>query len=209
VRTVGLFILVLSVAAGCSRPSRANIELRKRNQALESRINDLERQLHAAEARIAGLEQNREAAFPQKQLDAMFTAHELKLGRLTGSADLDPNRPGDEGLKVYLMPVDELGSALRSTGRVTITVYDLNGPEAGQVGRWVLEPEQLKKLWRGLGALQAFVFEQPWQTVPKHSMLTLRVEFVDGLTGRKLTCLQEIPVKLADPIPGQATVPAR
>ena len=48
----------------------------------------------------------------QERLEKLFTVHGIQLGRLTGGADLDRSKPGDEGIKVYITPTDDDGEPL-------------------------------------------------------------------------------------------------
>src|SRR5690242_15947033 len=81
---------------GCGGPSAANIELRKQLQAKESQLDDLKRQHDADVATIHAFEQRQQSsgaivpALPAERLEKLFTTHGISLGRLTGSADLDP-----------------------------------------------------------------------------------------------------------------------
>src|SRR5258705_3654148 len=103
-------------AAGCGNPNPANIILRKQSQGLESQLVQLKRQHDADQATIAGLT-NRSGGtvpmLPPDRLDRLFTVHGIKLTRLTGGADLDPAKPGDEGLKLYVDPYDQHGDAVQ------------------------------------------------------------------------------------------------
>ena len=47
--------VVVCLAAGCSSPSKANIELRKQNQLLESKLVQAEHRVEADQRVIAGL----------------------------------------------------------------------------------------------------------------------------------------------------------
>src|SRR6478735_2528177 len=85
---------------GCSTPSKANIGLRKQIDDLQAQVDNLKRQHDADVATIAGIRgATTVPSLPEDRVAQLFTTHGLKLGRLTGSADLDPNKPGDDGLK--------------------------------------------------------------------------------------------------------------
>ena len=111
--------------AGCGSPNKPNIALRKKIQGLDAQIVQLQRQHEADQATIAGMNQRVGSVptLPQDRLERLFTVHGIKLGRLTGGADLDPAKPGHEGLKVYLTPLDETGDQLKSAGAITIEAF--------------------------------------------------------------------------------------
>src|SRR5258706_13668578 len=95
-------LLLIFLSISCGSPNSANIILRKQNQDLQEQIATLTRAREADAATIRGL-QERIGTVPtlsQERLEKLFTTHGIKLGRLTGGADLDLNKPGDEGIKV-------------------------------------------------------------------------------------------------------------
>src|ERR1041385_5719547 len=118
---------MIAASAGCYHPSEANVQLRKDKQQLEGQMADLQQQLSAAKARIAGLEQEKGTlpTLPQERLDKLGTVQGIKLGRLTGGDPANTANAPDEGLKIYLTPVDETGEALKDTGTVEVNAFDL------------------------------------------------------------------------------------
>src|SRR4051812_2570993 len=122
---IGHWTLVIAAAAllqGCYHPSEANIQLRKDKQQLQEQVANLQQQLSAANARIQGLESQHGSlpTLPQERLDKLVTVQGIKLGRLTGGDPSNGHAGVDEGLKIYLTPVDETGEALKDTGIVEI-----------------------------------------------------------------------------------------
>src|SRR5580765_7000498 len=77
---------MICTSAGCYHPSEANVQLRRDKQRLEGQVAELQQQLSASRARIAGLEQEKGTlpTLPQERLDRMVTVQGIKLGRLTG-----------------------------------------------------------------------------------------------------------------------------
>jgi hypothetical protein len=202
-----LVILAAGLLSGCGHPSEANIQLRKDKQQLESQVADLQQQLAADRARISGIEKERGSlpTLPQDRLDKLVTVHGIKLGRLTGG-DPANNRSGvDEGLKIYLTPVDETGEALKTTGMVEVQAFDLDIQSNNRIGHWTFDPNAMKSRWRSLGMLRAFVLECPWQKPPQHSKLAIKVTFRDELTGRVYDQIQEVNVKIPATQPSTRT----
>src|SRR5207237_1847083 len=109
-------LLVVTVLAGCGHPNRANIVLRKQNQQLLGKIDDLERRHEADVATIRGLTDRvgTVPTLPPDRLERTSTAHSITINRLTGGADLDPDKPGDEGIKVYINVWDQHGDWLKA-----------------------------------------------------------------------------------------------
>src|SRR5436190_214200 len=108
---LGMFIL----GSGCGSPNAASIEVRKQNQDLRDQIATLTRTHEADQATIKGLQDRTGtvSTLPTDRLDHLFTTHGIELNRLTGGADLDRVKPGDEALKVYVVPTDNEGEKLK------------------------------------------------------------------------------------------------
>jgi hypothetical protein len=181
----------LVLAGGCTAPSAANIALRKQNAELRDRLATLEREQAASKATIAALESRATTVpvLPSERVGRLFSTHGIKLGRLTGGADLDPSRPGDEGLKVYVTPTDETGDELKAAGSFVVEAFNLTQPDGEvRVGRWEFGTEKAQQTWRSLGILYGYVLEGAWPDAPPRATeLTVRVSFTDELTGRTFT----------------------
>jgi hypothetical protein len=181
-----IFVLLLLTAAGCGSPSSANITLRKQNQDLQDQITTLTRARKADAATIAALQQ-RVGTVPtlsQQRLEKLFTVHGIKLGRLTGGADLDHSKPGDEAIKVYADPTDDDGDAIKAAGSFIVEAFDLaaNPPE---LGKWTFDTDATRKLWNGSLLSHQYVLTCPWQKPPQHEELTIKVTFSEELTRRE------------------------
>ena len=195
-------LLLASVAvgalAGCGSPNAVNVELRRERDKHLAEIASLQDQLAADRARIQALESQTGTlpTLPQARLDALFTTHDIRLGRGTGGADTDPSKPGDEAIKVYLEPLEEAGRPLKATGHVTVELFNLDRPSDARIAHWEFTPQQTKDYWRELGPLFSFVFTCPLDVIPKSRDLLLRVTFKDELTGRTFNKVQQIQVNL-------------
>jgi hypothetical protein len=202
-RLLGI-ICIYSCASGCSSPSTANIELRKKNQDLTDQITTLTRTHEADQATIQSLQNhNTIPTLPQDRLNKLFTTHGLELGRLTGGADLDHNKPGDEALKIYATPTDDEGEPLKAAGSFTIQAFDLAATNP-EIGKWTFDTEATRKAWLGQLMAHAFVLTCPWQTTPTHEELTIKVTFQDELTQREFHAQTVVKVKLPVTQPAKA-----
>ena len=195
-------------AAGCGSPNKANIELRKQIQTLESQNAQL-RQQHAGDQQvIAGLRDRQGSlpTLPATRLSELFTTHGLQFGRLTGGADLDPGKPGDEGLAIYVVPIDESGEKLKAAGSFDVEAFDLADPQHPLVGHWHFDMQQTRAAWSGVLLEYNYVLICPWQSViPRHPDLTVKVTFLDALTQTPFTAQRLVRV---NPPPAPITQPA-
>jgi hypothetical protein len=187
----------LALAAGCYSPSKANIELRKTNQQLETRIDGLDLRHDADEATIRGLQSSATTVpvLPQDQLDQLFTVAGLKFGSLTGGYHPDPDQYGDTMLKIYVAPIDEQGDKLKAAGSFHIDLFDLSLKSDNRIGAWDFDLAKTRSLWFGRGLLYTYVLDCPWQTAPVNLKLTARITFTDALTHRVFTVDKDVMVQ--------------
>ncbi|HSV12789.1 MAG TPA: hypothetical protein VLI90_00915 [Tepidisphaeraceae bacterium] len=180
--------------SGCGAPSAANIELRKDNQKLQDQVTHLQRQHDADVATIQSYERSRPTVptLPQERLDKLFTTHGIAFQRITGGDDWDPNQPGDDGLKIGIVPTDEQGEELKAAGSFKVEAFDLGEPEKPLIGTWTFSPEQVRSMFYDHLTLYTYVLRCPWQTRPTHGDLMVKVTFDDELTGREFTATREV-----------------
>lgn len=194
-----LLVALMIGIAGCNKPNKANIELRKKIQSLEDEKVALARERDASRAQVEALQSERGSilTLPQDRLDKLFTTTSINIQRLTVGVDLDPNRPGDEGFKVAFSPVDQLGDEFKTSGSVTVELFDLDKPDA-RLGQWKYDVETMLKKYISSFVLKAFVLEEKWQTVPTTNRVLVRVIFVEELTGRRFDATREITINLPE-----------
>jgi len=203
---LGLSVILLCVPGCLARPDQANIVLRKQIQSLEAQVAELQRRHEADVATIRSLEAQRGTlpTLPADRLQQLFTASGIRLGRLTGGADLDPASPGDEGIKVYVVPIDQSGDELKAAGAFDVQLFDLSKPSENLLGQWHFSVEEAQQHWYGSALQYGYVLPCPWQgRIPEHGELTLRVSFHDALTQRQFSIQKVIRVN-----PPRATQPA-
>ena len=201
----------LALSSGCGgSPSQANIELRKQNQQLRDEIAQLTRQVGAQQAEIRGLKESNGTtqSLPQERLDGLVTTHSIRLGKLTGGADLQVDKPGHEALKVYVTPIDGTGEKIKAAGAFEVEAFDLSKPDNRRIGHWTLDAAAAAKSWNGFLTQYNYVLTLPWQTPPSHPSVTIKVTFTDALTGRKFTEQTAVNVVLPTAPPTAKAEPA-
>lgn len=193
-----VFILAF-LAIGCGSPNRANIELRKQIQQLRAQVNQLQVEHQGDQRTIQGL-RDRAGYLPTlstSRLEQLFTTHGLEFSRLTGGADLDPAKPGDEGFAVYIVPLDQTGEKLKAAGTFDIDAFDLAEPKDPLLGHWHFDLQQAKAAWTGVLLQYNYVLICRWQKkVPRHPDITLKVTFFDELTQTPFTAQKVIRINV-------------
>jgi len=186
-------------AIGCGTPNKANIELRKQNQQLQAEIKTLKKQVEGDQTVIEGLRDRvgTVPTLPTTRLAQLFTTHSIRFGYLTGGADLDPNKSGDEGLAIYVVTADESGGKIKAAGTFDIDAFDLAEPKDRLIGHWHFDLEQSRQAWTNVLLEYDYAFLIPWQNkVPKHPDVTVKVTFFDELTQTTFTAQKVIHVNL-------------
>jgi len=167
--------------------------LRQENDRLATRLGK-------AEARLAEL-----MKLGDKRLEQLYVVQRIRLGKGTGGVDQDKHR-GHDAVKVFLEPIDQHGSVLKAPGSVTIRVFDLGAdPNGTLLAERQYTGDQTAAQWSSGFLAYHYSFTCPLDTPPVHDELTVRVEFVDFLTGEKHTAQQVVQVVLP---PGPETQPA-
>jgi len=193
----------LLTAAGCLNTVSAEkfqdtqrqlLLARERLTRLENRLAEQAQTIRNLQAQIVQLR-----GFDERQVqEQLIVPVRLQLASLSGGYDTD-GKAGDDGLVLFVQPVDRDGHVIKAAGALRVTVYDLQQPpDDNVVARYSFTPEATRKLWYGRLMTHHFTVRCPWPTgrVPAHDELTAHVVFIDLLTGRELTVQQAYKVVL-------------
>jgi len=193
-----LLTIPLLLTPGCTTPNAANIELRKQNQQLTDEVESLKQQQQGAQQVIQGLRQAKGTlpTLPPDRLAKLYTTHGVNFNRLTGGADIDPSKPGDEGLAVYVFPVDQYNQKLKAAGTFDIEAFDLANPANPLVGKWHLDLDQANAGWNSTLLEYTYGFVLPFQSPPRHPDITIKVTFFDELTQTPFTNQKVVTITL-------------
>lgn len=193
---------VLAAAAillitGC--PDTAVLELRKENSRLKEGVAERDRQIGALSAALEECNrQLRDArGISPETLDKIFYAESIVIDRLSGGEDYD-GQPGDDGVTVYLQPVDRAGDALKVAGEARIELFDLGMPPGRNlIAAYSFPVEKVRESWYGKFWTYHYTFKCPWQHgPPENPEITVRATFVDYLTKRVMTAQTVVKVRL-------------
>ncbi|MBS3733461.1 MAG: hypothetical protein KGY99_00860 [Phycisphaerae bacterium] len=202
-RTAGMTALLsaLLAAGGCepgvsatNGPASADEQiasLRTDLATLRETNRGLRRDLVAKRERIDTL-----LRLGDKRLNKLFHVTRITLGRYTGGVDTD-DAPGHDAIKVFLRPHDADGSTIKAAGDVAVELYDLAADEGDQrIGTYRWSVDELSAQWSSGFMTYHFSFVCPWDERPAHDEITVRVEFVDYLTGKTHTAQKVCTVDL-------------
>lgn len=151
-----------------------NEKLKTENQGLQSEVNQQAKTIETLRG-LGG----------EERLKNLYVVKTIKLGNYTGGFNLD-SRDGDEGIKVYVEPIDQYGNVIKAPAEVKIQLFDLAEPaEKNLLGEYKWTVEQVGKEWSGGFGAYHYSFFCRWKDdiPPNHDQITVRVEFTDYLTG--------------------------
>jgi hypothetical protein len=196
---VGPLLAVAGLLAGGCFPSRPPRDLAVELQDARAKIAQQNDQLAAQQATIAALTKQVDTlrGIPQPVLENIFYPVKLEIGDVSGGFDED-GAPGDDGVVVYLRPIDEQGDVIKAAGRIHIQLYDLAAPPGENlIGDYDIPVEQARTLWYGKWLTYHYAVRCPWPSgPPRHPEVTIRATFIDYLTGRVMSAQRAVTVKL-------------
>jgi hypothetical protein len=198
----------LACAQGCGVDRKAYQQLQDRQQTLQDELSKATTQRDEALAALAGKDRQiavLQSLGAQRRLDVLYTVQRIQLGNFTGGVNTD-SVPGDDAVKVYIEPIDQYGSVVKTPGQLTVELYDLAAPaDQNRLGIVQLGVEAVGRAWFGGFGAYHFSVVCPFTTRPDHDEITVRVEFIDYLTGKTFTAQKVVKVRLT---PTQATTSA-
>ncbi|MCK4623714.1 MAG: hypothetical protein KAV00_00245 [Phycisphaerae bacterium] len=192
--------LVGALTAGCAPPPQTPTpatllrQCRMENEKLKTDIQDMQMELLARQKQIQTLQ-----GLGEKRLELLFSVTNIKLGKYTAGVNLD-DKPGHDGVRIYLTPIDADGHAIKAAGAVKIQLFDL-AAKAGEnlVSACDFPVDKIAERWSAGFMTYHYRFECRWKTPPKHDEITVRVEFTDYLTGKTFTTQKVCEIKLMAP----------
>jgi len=208
----GMLVLISAVAVSAALPGCRGMDVFRQDKKIKQLTADLESSRAETQAtRRAVSQAQSELARRQKRIDTLvsigpdrlkklYYVKSIKLGQYTGGADLDA-QTGDDGVKVFLRPIDANGDTIKAAGSVTVQLYDLAQPgDKTLIGEYKWSVDEVAKAFSGGFMTYHFTFTCPWKSgPPKHAGITVRVEFIDYLTGKTLStqkvCKVDLPAK--------------
>jgi hypothetical protein len=191
-------MLLIAALAACGCANNELMDLRRKASRLESTIAEKDKQLENQKDAIDELHKQLAVArgISGEDVKLLFYPEKIEIESLSGGFDND-GKPGDDGVAVYLRPIDRKGDVIKACGDVKIELYDLAEPPGQFIGEYVVPAAQLIDLWYGKLLTNHYTIKCPWPSgPPKHEEITIKVAFVDLLAKRVVTNQATCKVKL-------------
>ena len=159
-----LAVSLLAVASSCGNPGRRaelvqqTDTLRRENQRLERLVSDRDGAIALLDRQIVNLQ-----TFEANRPANLFAPVKLEIASLSGGADYD-DRPGDDGVTVYLRPRDTDGHIVKAPGAIRVQLLDnsdLNNPRVIGVYDFT-DPETIRKSWYGKFGTSHYTLKCPF-----------------------------------------------
>lgn len=176
------FCAVLSGCGGSDRTVWHNLEEAKReNTQLLLQVQRLTEENQSLKQQVQTLA----ALDGQTRLAELDTLAEIRLHKRTDLYDTDEDGT-PESLIVYLQTIDAQQDQIKTAGRCTIELWNLDKPaEQARLAEWTLTADELQKTWGGNIFSQYYRITLPLETIPaKGEQLTVKAVFTDLLTGK-------------------------
>nr|MBC8373138.1 hypothetical protein [Planctomycetota bacterium] len=157
----GMLVLISAVVVSAALPGCRGMDIFQQREKIEQLTADLESaRAETKVAQQAVSDARSELARKQKRIDTLvglgpdrlkklYYAKAIKLGQYTGGADLDA-QGGDDGIKVFLRPIDANGDTIKAAGSVTVQLYDLGEPaDKTLIGQYKWSVDEVAKAFSG------------------------------------------------------------
>ncbi len=197
----GGLVFALLAGAGCPPNPQAVKEVEDKRR-LEDRVAELQRDVATRDAQIGEQSARIRELMKTDPQQARYIPHAERIAIEPMTGVYDDNRDGKaEGVVVYLQAFDADGDLVKAAGTATVQVLDLENPAASQVvAEAKLNEDGLRKSWYGKFMTSHFTIKCPWKSgPPTHRVLTVRVRFVDLVTGKPFEAVRQIEVTAATP----------
>lgn len=189
--------ILLIVSVGCTNKDARLLEAQDQNRQLSQQLRQSQQTIEAKQDQISRQSEQIEnlTDLGPKRMDVLFTVDRIKLGRYSGGTSLD-DMPGDDGVKVYIIPQDDAGRTVTAAGSIEVNVFDLAEKDAPLLMSYSFSAEKVRKHWHSGGLANHYAITCPWKdALPSGNEITIRVKFVDYLTGQTFTATKQCQIR--------------
>ncbi len=192
---------LLWLATGCdSVPSEKFRQVQRENQAAQEKVRQLEGLVADEQKSVRNLQEQLTNArgMDPALMAQLATPSRLQIESMSGGYDTD-RKAGDDGIVLYVQPVDGDNDPIKAAGSFRVTLLDLSDPlQPKVISPYEFDVPTTRKLWYGRLMTNHYTIRCPWPPtgIPKTEKITAVIEFKDLLGGRILTAQQTFNVTL-------------
>jgi len=209
-RRILLVVAMLALTSGqaCNTvPGSKYQDTQRQLQASGEKIERLEKQVLDQSSQIRHLQDEaaRLRGLDRNDFDQLIVPVKIELEKQSGGYDTD-GKPGDDGLVLYIQPIDADRHVIKAAGTLRVRLLDLAAPaDRMELAPYHFDVPTTRGLWYGRMWTHHWTVRCPWppNQLPEHDEITAYVEFTDLLTGRVLKTQQAytvvLPAKTAGP----------
>lgn len=191
----------VSALSGCDAvPAEEFRQVQRESQAAQEQVRQLETQLAEEQRTVRNLQEQLTTlrGIDPETAEQLPAAQKIQIERMSGGYDTD-RKPGDDGIVLYVQPVDSDGDVIKAPGSIKVTLLDLSEPENPRViAPYNFDAPTTRKMWYGRLMTNHYTVRCPWPPggPPRIDQVTAVVEFKDLLTGRVLTAQEAFDIAL-------------
>ncbi len=197
--TIPLIVVSLSWIPGCESKGQI-FRLTQERDTLRTKNEQLSRELEARRQMITRqqIQIDQLKLFAHDRPGDLFAPAKIEILSRSGGTSWD-DRPGDEGVTVYIRPVDRDGSAVKTPGEIRVRVLDntdLEKPVVLCLCEYD-DPNELRRMWYSHFGTYHYTAKCRFSSgrkAPRSGKVLVSVEFLDYLTGQTLTASKELVV---------------
>ena len=196
-----LSLLALISGQACNTVAGPKFQNTQRQlQLSQEKVRTLEKQVLERSAQIKHLQDEtaRLRGLDRQDFDQLIVPVKIALEKQSGGYDTD-DEPGDDGLVLYIQPIDADGHVIKAAGTLKVRLLDLSAPaDRMELAPYHFDVPTTRGLWYGRMWTQHWTVRCPWppNRLPECDEITARIEFTDLLTGRVLKTQETYKVVL-------------
>jgi hypothetical protein len=198
---VSIALLALTAGQACDTAAGPRYQdVQRQLQLSQEKIEQLEKQTLKQSSQIKHLQDEaaRLRGLDRQDFDQLIVPVKIQLEGQSGGYDTD-GQPGDDGLVLYIQPIDADGHVIKAAGALRVRLLDLAAPaDRMELAPYHFDVPTTRGLWYGRMWTHHWTVRCPWppNRLPEHDEITARIEFTDLLTGRILTTQEAYKVVL-------------
>lgn len=187
---------------GCDTiPAEEFRTVQRESQAAKEQAGQLEQQLAAEQKTNRNLQEQLATVrgMDRATVDQLIVPVRIELASQSGGYNTD-GKPGDDGVVLYVQPIDKDGHVIKAAGSISVTLLDLSEPSRPVViSEYDFDVPTTRTLWYGRFMTNHFTVRCPWPPSgpPLADEVTAHIEFTDLLTGRVLTAQNRFEIQHA------------